>query len=138
MRPRPANPTLEWNPMSSIPTQQDGQTITHRGPCKPWCRFWPNGHDPDDMYCQQDVGRIFQGVSFDNDGYRYEVAIGRAEARWYTTRYGGQMVQVTVYPLTGQELPNIRFEIHPSEARSIAAALIRTADLADELPPLTQ
>jgi hypothetical protein len=128
--------------MSSIPTPSNDREITYQDPCQPWCYYWPGpDHEPDgdENYCHRPVGRAVIGVTPDDDRYEITATVvyerlpvgAPIEQHANANRHHRNVIQI-VFLLCGEkELPKVTTDVKPGDARSLAAALIHGADLAE-------
>lgn len=118
----------------------NGQPVTYPR-CEPWCRI-SRQHDEDADYCRCPAGRDVAGMDFDDN--RYEITVMRVYARLpvgtpvkqegHANRYHRDVVQLSLMPddlRAGHA--ELKVDLQPGDARSLAAFLIHGADLAQDL-----
>lgn len=107
--------------------------------CEPWCdyRTDPDGHEYD--YCARAVGnRAVMGMA--HTGVYAEISTSKATARLpldapadtaaFAARHHRDVVQVMI---VGIGFADVVVSLQPGDARSLAAFLVRSADIADGL-----
>ncbi len=127
----------------SYPTVPSNGRAAEYLPCQSWCFWRHEGHHlgestDDDNYCHRPVGREVIGVTL--VGHHYEISACLVYARLpvgspdrderEANTHHRNVVQLDLSPYD-EGLNPVAADLKPGDARSLAAALIHGADLAE-------